>query len=94
MESEVTKGGDSGGSGWRTSVEHIFGLGSERIIPGITPGFHLQSYPHHLPTFEPSVHPIGISTMDLNAFLSSLEISGSTLDFVGMPLEIAMDSFV
>jgi len=32
--------------------------------------------------------------MDLNAFLPSLEISGSTLDFVGMPLEIAMDSFV
>lgn len=30
--------------------------------------------------------------MDLNAFLPSLEISGSTLDFVGMPLEIAMDS--
>lgn len=70
MESEAVIGSDSG---WRTSVEHIFGQGSGRIIPRITPGFHLQSYalpppplcplpppPRHCPRPpEPSAHPIG-----------------------------------
>lgn len=87
MESEAVIGSDSG---WRTSVEHIFGQGSGRIIPRITPGFHLQSYA--LPSPPPVPPPViararpnrplirlGISTADLNAFLSNFQICGSTL---------------
>lgn len=90
MESEAVIGSDSG---WRTSVEHIFGQGSGRIIPRITPGFHLQSYALPSPPLCPLPPPpviararpnrplirLGISTADLNAFLSNFQICGSTL---------------
>lgn len=90
MESEAVIGSDSG---WRTSVEHIFGQGSGRIIPRITPGFHLQSYALPPPPCAPFPPPpviararpnrplirLGISTADLNAFLSNFQICGSTL---------------
>lgn len=89
MESEAVIGSDSG---WWTSVEHIFGQGSGRIIPRITPGFHLQSYALPPPPLCPLPPPViararpnrplirlGISTADLNAFLSNFQICGSTL---------------
>lgn len=57
--------------------------------PSDYPWFSPPIVPPSLPTFELSAHPIGISTTDLNAFLSNFQICGSTLVSAQIPAAIS-----